>query len=149
MIERLKQSAGGVIGFKATGEVTAEDVKNMEQQISFLIHSRPNHPIGILTDLSEMSEMDLAARWLEIRFLQTYTNHIARMAVVGAHPWERVKSLFVVASALLQAETLYFDETQMNQAWQWIRTSKHAMEPGPPIISDSTGLWKDYVPEYL
>jgi hypothetical protein len=149
MIQRLKQSTGGVIGFKAVGEVTAEDVTNMEQEIRFLIDSRPNHPIGILTDLSEMSEMDLGARWLEIRFLQTYTNHIARMAVVGAHPWERVKSLFVVGSALLQAETLYFDETQMNQAWQWIRTSKHALEPAPPRISDSTGLWKGYVPEYL
>ncbi len=149
MIERIKQSAGGVIGFKAVGEVTAEDVANMEQQIGFLINSRPKHPIGILLDLSEMNEMDLAARWLEIRFLQKYTNHIARMAVVGAHPWERVKSLFVVATALLQAETLYFDESQMNQAWHWTRTSKHAMEPAPPRISDSTGLWKDYVPEYL
>jgi hypothetical protein len=149
MVERLKHSAGGVIGFRAAGEVTVEDITNMEQQIRFLIDSRPKHPIGILVDFSEMNEMDLAARWLEIRFLQTYTNHIARMAVVGAHPWERVKSLFVVASALLQAETLYFDETQINQAWQWIRTSKHALEPAPPKISDSTGLWKDYVPEYL
>jgi hypothetical protein len=129
--------------------VTAAEVENIEQQIKFLIQSRRDKPIGILADLSAMDEMELPARWEEIRFLQKYTTHIARMAVVGAHPWERVKSLFVVAAALLQAETLYFEEAELRQAWNWARTSKHAMDPAPPIISDSTGLWKDYVPEYL
>ncbi len=149
MIERLKESSGGVIGFKAAASVTAEDVENICQQIEFLIHSRKQRPIGILADLSDMNEMDLEARWLETRFLQKYNLHIARMAVVGAHPWERVKTLFVVASALLQAETLYFEQTGIRQAWKWVRTSSHALDPAPGRISDSTGLWKDYVPEYL
>jgi hypothetical protein len=71
------------------------------------------------------------------------------MAVVGAHPWEKVSSLFVVAAALLQAETLYFHESERAQAWHWVRTSKHAMEAAPPVISAASGVWKDYVPEYM
>jgi hypothetical protein len=149
MIKRLTESSGGVIGFKASGEVTADDAKEMEQEIHFLIQSRKNRPIGILVDFSEMDGITLAARWEEIRFLQKYTNHIARMAVVGAHAWEHVSSLFVAAAAMLQAETLYFHESEIRQAWHWVRTSKHALEPPPPSIGAPTGLWKDYVPEYM
>ena len=149
MTERLKESSGGVIGFKVVGHVTVQDADEMEQQIQFLIHSRRKRPIGILADLSEMNGMDLQARWEEIRFLQKFTNHIARMAVVGAHTWEKVSSMFVVAAALLQAETLYFQASEIGHAWHWVRTSKHALEPPPPRISAPTGLWKDYVPEYM
>ncbi len=149
MIERLSESLGGVIGFKLTGRVTAEDGEGMEQQIQFVIRSRGKRPIGILLDLSAMSGIDLQARWEEIRFLQKYTDHIARMAVVGAHAWEKISSMFVVAAALLQAETLYFKESEIHQAWQWVRTSKHALDPPPPRISAPEGIWKDYVPEYM
>lgn len=149
MIERLKESSGGVIGFKASGHVIAEEAEVIEQQIQFVIQSRRNRPIGILADLADMNEIDFRARWEEIRFLQRYNHHIARMAVVGAHPWEHVASLFVVAAALLQAETLYFHKSEIRQAWHWVRTSKHALDPPPPTISAPTGLWKDYVPEYM
>ena len=149
MIERLRESSGGVIGFKVIGRVTAEDAKGMEEQVEFLIHSRRNRPIGILADISELGKVDLPARWEEMRFLQKYTNHIARMAVVGASTWEEIAAMFVVAAALLQAETLYFKEAEMAQAWHWVRTSKHSQDAPPPRISAPTGIWKDYVPEYM
>ncbi len=149
VIERLQESSGGVIGFKVVGRVSAEDAAGIEQQIQFVIQSRGKRPIGILADLTAMTGIDLQARWEEIRFLQKYTHHIARMAVVGAHPWEEISSMFVVAAALLQAETLYFKESELRQAWHWVRTSKHALDPPPPRISAPEGLWKDYVPEYM
>jgi hypothetical protein len=143
------ETSGGVIGFKVTGHVTVEDEENILQQIEFLIQSRRKRPIGILADLSEMDGIDLAARWEEIRFLQKHSLHIARMAVVGAHPWEKVSSLFVVAAALLQAETLYFHVSELHHAWHWVRTSKHAQDLPPARISAPDGVWKDYTPEYM
>ncbi len=149
MIERLKASSGGVIGFKVEGRLSVEEEEEMEQQIQFLIQSRRKRPIGILLHLAEMDSMDLAARWQEIRFLQKWNEHIGRMAVVGAHAWEKVSSLFVAAAAVLQSETLYFHESEMAQAWQWVRTSKHAQDPAPPRISAASGVWKDYHSEYM
>ena len=149
MIQRLMESSGGVFGFKVVGHVTVGDEASILQQIQFLIKTRRKRPIGILADLSEMDGIDLAARWDEIRFLQKHSLHIARMAVVGAHPWEKVRSLFVVAAALLQAETLYFEKSEMHQAWHWVRTSKHAQDLPPARISAPDGVWKDYVPEYM
>ena len=83
MIEKLAESAGGVIGFKVVGRVSAEDADGMVEQIQVVIRARGKRPIGILADLSEMDGIDLDARWEEIRFLQKYSLHIARMAVVG------------------------------------------------------------------
>jgi hypothetical protein len=149
MIEKLKESSGGVIGFKVVGRVSVADTDAMVEQIQLVIGARGKRPIGILADLSEMDGIELEARWEEIRFLQKYSLHIARMAVVGAHPWEKVSSLFVVAAALLQAETLYFHESEMAQAWHWVHTNKHALDPPLPRISAATGVWKDYTPEYM
>ena len=149
VIQRLLESSGGVIGFKVVGHVSVEEYESVEQQLQLLVHSRRDHPIGILVDLTAMDSVDLRARWEEIRFLQKFTVHIARIAVVGSHPWEQLKSMFVVAAALLQSETLYFHESQIQQAWQWVRTSKHAMDPPPPRIAAAEGIWKGYIPEYM
>ena len=45
MIERLRESSGGVLGFKVTGTMTAEDIKHFEPQIEILIAER-KHKIG-------------------------------------------------------------------------------------------------------
>ena len=81
MIERLKESYGAAIGFKVVGRVTADEVKAFEPQIEFVIAQRKERPVVILADLSQMEGADWKARWDEMRFLQKYTDHIARMAL--------------------------------------------------------------------
>ncbi len=149
MIDRLKESSGGVMGFKVTGKMTDEDIKGFEPQIEFLLRERKHKPIGILADLSQMRGAELKARWDEMRFLQKHTDHIARMAVVGADRWEEAMALLTAGAAVLQAETRYFDESEILRAWEWVRTSKHAEDMPVRQISAGTGIWKDYHPEYM
>jgi hypothetical protein len=149
MIERLKESSGGVIGFKVTGKMTDGDLKGFEPQIGYLIAERKHKPIGILADLSAMHGAELGARWDEMRFLQKHTDHIARMAVVGAGKWEEIIAILTSGAAVLQAETRYFDESQILHAWEWVRTAKHAEDVPVRQISAATGIWKDYRPEYM
>jgi len=149
MIERLKESHGGVIGFRVIGQVTADEVTAFEEQIRFLIAERRNRPIGIVADISQMDGVDWKARWAEMRFLQKYTNHIARIAVIGADTWETVAGMALTGMALLQGETLYFHPSESLQAWHWARTSKHATDaPAPRQIYAGTGIWKNYTPEF-
>jgi hypothetical protein len=149
MIERLRESSGGVLGFKVTGRMTDEDIKGFEPQIEFLLRERKHKPIGLLADLSQMRGAELKARWDEMRFLQKHTDHIARMAVVGADRWEEAMALLTAGAAVLQAETRYFDESEILRAWEWVRTSKHAEDMPVRQISAGTGIWKDYHPEYM
>ena len=149
MIERLKESFGGVLGFKVTGKMTDEDIKGFEPQIEFLLRERKHKPIGLLADLSQMRGAELKARWDEMRFLQKHTDHIARIAVVGADRWEEAMAMLTAGAAVLQAETRYFDESEILHAWEWVRTAKHAEDMPVRQISAGTGIWKDYHPEYM
>jgi len=148
MIERLRESSGGVLGFKVTGKLTDEDIKGFEPQIEFLIRERKHKPIGILADLSAMHGAELKARWDEMRFLQKHTDHIARMAVVGADKWEEIMAILTAGASVLEAETRYFDQSEVVHAWEWARSAKHAEDVQVRQISAGTGIWKDYHPEY-
>jgi SpoIIAA-like len=148
MIERLKESQGAAFGFKVIGKITADEVKAFEPQIEFVIAQRKERPIGILADLSQMDGADWKARWYEMRFLQKYTNHIARMAVVGADKWEEIVAIVLAGTAVLQAETRYFTTAEITSAWEWVRTSKNADRVPVRTMYMGTGLFKDYIPEY-
>ena len=149
MIERLRESSAGVLGFRVMGKLTAEDIKEFEPQLALLIKERKNKPIGILADLSDMHGAELKARWDEMRFLQKHTDHIARMAVVGADKWEEIMAMLTAGAAVLQAETRYFETSEMLRAWEWVRTARHAEDAPVRKISSATGIWKDYHPEYM
>src|SRR5580704_4378885 len=148
MIERLKESQGAAFGFKVVGRITAEEVKAFEPQIEFVIAERKERPIGILADVSQMDGADWKARWNEMRFLQKYTDHIVRMAVVGADKWEEIVAIVLAGTAVLQAETRYFTSAEIGAAWEWVRTSKNADRIPVRTISVGSGLFKDYRPEY-
>jgi hypothetical protein len=148
MIERLKESFGAAIGFKVVGRITGDEVKAFEPQIEFVIAERKERPIGILADLSQMDGADWRARWDEMRFLQKYTDRIARMAVVGADKWEEVVAMVLAGTAVLQAETRYFTTAEINAAWEWVRTSKNADRVPVRTMYEGKGLFKDYIPEY-
>ena len=148
MIERLKESFGAAFGFKVVGKITGDEVKAFEPQIEFVIRERKERPIGILADVSQMEGADWKARWNEMRFLQKYTDHIARMAVVGADKWEEVVAVVLVGTAVLQAETRYFASSEIATAWDWARSSKNADYIPVRRMYLGTGLFKDYVPEY-
>ena len=148
MIERLKESRGAAFGFKVVGKISGGEVKAFVPQIEFLIKERKERPIGILADLSEMEGADWKARWNEMRFLQKYTGHIARMAVVGADRWEEVVAMLLAGTAVLQAETRYFAISEIAPAWEWARSSKNADHIPVRRMYLGTGLFKDYVPEY-
>jgi hypothetical protein len=133
MIERLRESSGGVIGFKVVGKMTAEDIKSFEPQLEVVVRERKHKPIGILADLSEMQGAD----WK------------ARMAVVGADKWEEIAAIITAGASVLEAETRYFEKSEMLRAWEWVRTAKHAQDMPVRQISAGTGIWKDYHPEYM
>jgi hypothetical protein len=149
MIERLKESGAAAFGFRVVGRLTNEDLKEFEPQLEFFIAQRKKHPIGILADLTEMSGAEWKAAWEDMRFLQKHTDHIARMAVVGAHGWDALGAMLTSGAAILESETRYFDSTEVQHAWQWARGAKYAEEAPVRVISPATGIWKDYHPEFM
>ncbi len=148
MIEQLRESRGSAVGFKVIGKLTTEDVTNISQQIENVIVANTK-PIGLLADLSEMHGATWAARWDEMRFLQRHTDHIARMAVICNDQWQEVSEMILVATAFMQAETIYCRVSQIHHAWHWVRMN--AMDEKIPIrvMYPGRGLFQDYTREYV
>jgi hypothetical protein len=148
MIEKLKESRGPAFGFKVTGKLTADDMASLAREIDLAL-AEYQKPIGVLADLSEMHGATWAARWDEMRFLQSHTDHIARMAVVSDDEWEEIAERSLIATAALQAETLYFQTSEIRHAWAWVRMKKR--DEGMPVrvMYPGKGLFQDYTPEYV
>lgn len=149
MIERLKETGGAAFGFKVVGKLLKEELTDFEPQLDFFLAQHKKHPIGILVDLTEMQGAEWKACWQDLRFLQKHTSHIARMAIVGADRWEEVVAILTAGAAVLQSETRYFESAEIQHAWQWTRSARHAEDAPVRIVSPATGVWKDYRPEYM
>jgi hypothetical protein len=148
MIEKLKESRGSAFGFKVTETLTTGDIVAISQQIDNAITGLKK-PIGVLADLSAMHGASWATRWEEMRFLQRHTDHIALLAIVSDEKWEAITETILVAAAALQAETRYFNSSEILHAWHWVRTATH--DEGIPIrvMYPGKGLFQNYTPEYM
>jgi SpoIIAA-like len=147
MIERLRESGDKAFGFKVTGKVTAEEVAAFLPQIERAIADRGKRTLGILADLSAMQGAEWSARWEEIKFLSKYSEHIERVAVVGAGKWEELKAEILGGTVLIQAETRYYPASEILHAWHWVKTGDASTIVGQPILPKEA-LMSGYVPEY-
>lgn len=147
MIERLKESGGWAYGFKVVGHITEADVKAFEPQMQLAIHQRGKRPLGILVDATELKSVDFKARWEELRFLHKFSDHIARVALVGSSKWEEFESMVLGATVLAEADVRYFEAAEMQQAWMWAKGAKHA-EDVPVRQIYRGGIWRDYQEEF-
>lgn len=148
MIERLSESHALVFGFKVVGRLTAEDVANVSQQIDFVLAGHTGH-LGLLADLTAMEGASWSARWEEMRFLQRHTERIARMAVISDDDWQEVAEMILVATAALQAQTLYFHSSEIHHAWHWVKMNEMDEKMPVRVMYPGRGLFQNYTPEYM
>ncbi len=148
MIERLTESHKAAFGFKVIGELTADDGASVSQQIDDVI-AHHKKPIGILADLSEMHGATWAARWEEMRFLHRHSDHVARLAVVSNNDWQEVSEMVPLATAILQAQTLYFPSSEIIHAWHWVKMARTDETMPTRVMYFGKGLFHDYTPEYM
>jgi hypothetical protein len=148
VIELLKESDGRAIGFKVSGRVTSDDVAAFEPQIERAIAHGGKKPIGILADVSAMDGATWSARWEEIRFLSRWSDHIVRVAVVGAKKWEEIKAEILGGTVLVQADTRYYAAGEILHAWHWVKTGASGEVPAR-TLKPKDGLMGGYEPEYM
>lgn len=147
MIERLKESGGWAFGFKVSGHISQADVKAFEPQLDIAARDRGKRPLGIVVDLTDVAKVDWAAHWEQLRFLHRFSEHIARVAVVGPSKWEELQALILGATVLAEADIRYFEPGEIQQAWMWAKGAKHAADVPVRQVYQG-GIWKNYQPEW-
>ena len=148
MIKNFEESRGPAFGFKVIGKLSADDIVDLSEKIDKAIASH-GAPIGLLADLSQMEGASWAARWEEMRFLQRHSESIARMAVISDVEWQEIAEMVLVATAALQAQTLYFHSSEIHHAWHWVKMGKLDDFIPVRLMYPGKGLFHDYTPEYM
>ena len=148
MITLLPEGTKQAVGFKVVGPFTADDMASLAKHIESTVQAA-RKPIGLLADLSAMDGSTWSARWHEMRFLQQHSDSIARIAIVCNDKWQELTEMVLVASAFMQAETVYCDTSQLHHAWHWVKMNPYDEGAALRVVYPGRGLFQDYTPEYV
>jgi hypothetical protein len=117
MIEKMSESEGKVVGFKAIGTVTKADYKVLVPEVESLIEKEGS--ISLLLDLTQFQWEDIEAWGADINFGLTYRDKIDKMAIVGDKTWE--KWMTTLAEPFYSKRAKFFYSDEIDAAWKWLK----------------------------
>jgi len=120
MFQQLSGSTGNVFGFKIGEDTTGVDVLDMSRIISETIAQYGK--IRLLIEIEGFRHMEPEFLLEKLRFAREHAREIERMAVLSNRVW--IKSWVKVGGQLTQTDVEYFDRSEMEAAWKWIREER-------------------------
>ena len=120
MLERLRESAGKVVGYKASGRLHDGDYRVMEGELSALI--REHGRIRLVVVLEGFAGWEAPSAWEDFRFGMENNCAFERVAVVGESRWQAFLSS--VAKPFIRGAFKYFKQAEIVEAWEWARDER-------------------------
>jgi len=117
MFEKLKDSSGNVIGFKAIGTITASDYHELVPEVRSLVAKEGN--IRLLFDLSNFKWEKIEAWLPDLKFAKEFHHEIEHMALVGDKTW--AKWMAHLAKPFYARDAKFFHSADIAKAWAWLR----------------------------
>jgi hypothetical protein len=117
MIEKLSESSGNVVGYKAKGVITSTDYLKLEPEVRDLIEQVGN--IRMLIDLTDFQWESLAAWLPDLEFGYEFRKKIDKMAIVGDKTWEKWMSH--LARPFYARNVKFYHSDDIGKAWAWLR----------------------------
>ncbi len=117
MFEKMAESSGNVVGYKAVGTLTASDYKKLGSEIKELVEKQGS--IRMLIDMAEFKWEKVEAWIPEVKLGREYQNKIDKMAIVGDKTWEKWLTNYV--KHFYARDAKYFKSTEVDKAWSWLR----------------------------
>jgi len=117
MFERMADSSGNIVGYKAIGTLTASDYKKLEPEVRTLVEKQGH--IRMLFDMSEF-KWEKAEAWIsDLKFGSEFHDKIDKMAIVGDKNWE--KWMTHLAKHLYAHDAKFFKSAETDKAWSWLK----------------------------
>ncbi len=118
MIQKLKESSEKVLGAKLSRKLTDNDYKEFVTEVEKIISDRGT--VRLLMIVNYPQEFDLKAAWDDLIFWIKHINNIERIAIVGQKEWE--KWLEFLEHPFIKTEVRYYNISQLQEAWDWLRS---------------------------
>lgn len=117
MIEQLPESTEKILGFKMSGKLHDDDYKTFVPVVEAAVSKQGK--VRLLAQFHEFHGWDMHALWDDIKFSTKHCLDIERVALVGDKTWE--KWMATVCKPFTMAKVKYFDASDVNAAWAWLK----------------------------
>ena len=117
MFEKLNESDGKIVGYKATGKLSDEDYKSLVPKLNQLIKEKKS--IRMLLQLEDFQGWEMAAAWDDFKLGMKHRNDIERLAIVGDRQWEKLMA--DVVKPFMGGQVKFYDMQELPEAWEWLR----------------------------
>ena len=116
MLEKLSQSSGNILGYKAIGKITKEDYAALTTAVEALVQQESS--ICLMLDL-EAFEGEKAKAWgADLKFGRDFRKKIEKLAIIGDKRWQ--KWIAGIADPFYAREAKFFPTTDREVAWEWV-----------------------------
>lgn len=117
MIEKMSESSGNVVGYRAVGKITKEDyTETLFPEVSALVEQEGS--IGLLLQLDDLKGEAMKAWGKDMQFGKAFRKKIERLAVVGDGRLEKV--IASLADPFYAKDAKYFHSDDIANAWEWV-----------------------------
>jgi len=111
-------SAGRILEVRVVGKLTKEAYKEFVPAVDAQI--KKYGKLRILFVMQDFHGWTAGALWEDLKFDLKHWKDIERLAIVGDKKWEKGMAAF--CKPFTKAEIRYFDQTQLEQAREWLES---------------------------
>ncbi len=116
MLQKLDQSLGNVVGYKAVGTIDAADYQQLAPEIRALVDQYQG--LFLLLDLTECHGEEPGAWLPDLKLGHEFHEDIKKMAIVGDKRWHQWVAH--LARPFYAKEARYFSHDDEVEAWSWL-----------------------------
>jgi hypothetical protein len=117
MYRRIGDTGGAVLGYRLSGRLTEEEVREIQREMDAAIEEHGS--VRVLCEMGDFSGAEPGAVWQDLKFTSRYVRDMERFALVGDERWHKV--LAELSDALGVAEAEFFELSRLDEAWDWLR----------------------------
>lgn len=114
-----EKNNGKVLEVGVHDKLTSDDYKRFIPEFDRLV--KQHGKLRVLFEMTDFHGWDAGALWQDMKFETTHFRDIERLAIVGDKKWEKGMSEF--CKPFTSAKIQYFDQSQLDQARQWIESN--------------------------
>ena len=142
MIATIDTGSPKVVGLRLSGKLHDDDYKRFVPLIESILTAEGK--VRLFVQFEEFQGWDMHAAWDDFKFALKHYSDFERIVMVGDRRWE--KWLASVCKPFTKAKVKYFDRSEADAAWTWLRANhegdKATEEKDTNLdFPDSPGLW--------
>lgn len=118
MFEKMSESTGNTLGYRAVGKITKEDYAFLNKEVEAMIAEAGS--LRLLLDLEALEGEKIKAWGADLKFGHEFRKKIEKMAIVGDKKWQ--KGLAALADPFYAREAEFFHTADRDSAWAWLQS---------------------------